>query len=783
MFTSHFSLFTRHVLRIAWSVWPLAFLAALALTFFWPLILVGKFIPHGGGDLASFLYPQYSFAAQAIRSGSIPLWNPHLYSGMPFLADNQSGVLYPINLLAFGWFPNFTYQVMEWLVVLHVWIAGTAMYLCLRMWPIRSTLTPALSQLGRGSALIGAVAYMFSDVFVTHIGNLNLIAAAAWMPLAFGLFARGLYDRRVGKVIGSGAIFGLALLAGHAQMSVITVIGLALIALWQIIVAESWRDRARVIGLSLLMLVVAFGLTAMQLLPSIEMTRYSLRSGLSYAEATAFSLPPTALASIFSPLLFGRGPIDFWGPWQRVETGYLGVVPLLLMLFAFSRNKPRHSERSEESLRQSVETLRFAQGDTQKWFFVALGLLGLLIALGKFTPIYSIFHALPILNGLRVPARLILLTDFSIAALAAIGFERLWTAEYGVRSVLRRGGALSAIGAGVLWIAYRSVGDFEHASNLVLALISFAIISVVATLLSIWRSKSAISHPPSAILLIALLSVELIAFGSTIEIEANDPIANFNHPKVIEFLRSDPNPFRIDNTSSEWQPDAALLNGLADIGGIFNPLGLANYETYRGGMGNRGSALYNFLGVKYVLAPKGLPPGDASFVPVFNADPSIDVYLNTRALPRVQLLDRSIVVASGEEAWQAIHQPEFDPSKEVVIQGGVNRSGAVGQSSNQSISIGLLSNDRIEIDIQSESAAYLVLSNVYYPGWSASIDDRPTEIYPANFAFQAIEVPAGSQHVVLQFDPASWKIGLAISGLTLSVLLFGIAFRLKMLQR
>jgi hypothetical protein len=781
-------MFTRYSSLIIRRVWPYALLAGLALIFFWPMIVAGKFIPHGGGDLASFLYPQYSFAAQSIRLGSIPLWNPHLYSGAPFLADNQSGLLYPINLLAFGLFPNLTYSVMEGLVVLHVWIAGAAMYACLRMWPFRSTLTPALSLIGRGGALIGAVAYMFSDVFVTHIGNLNLIAAAAWMPLAFGLFARGLHDRRVGKIIGSGVIFGLALLAGHAQISVITLIGLAMIALWQVIIAATWRDRARVIGLSVLMLVVAFGLTAMQLLPSIEMTRYSLRSGLSYDEATAFSLPPTALASFFSPLLFGRGPIDFWGTWQRVESGYLGVVPLLLMLFAFTRNKARlptsHPERSEGSRPSGTEILRFAQNDTRAdWFFAALGLLGLLLALGKFTPIYSLFHALPILNGLRVPARFILLTDFSIAALAAIGFERLWTAEFGVRNVLWRGGALLLGGVVVLWAAYQSVGDVSHASNFSSALISFAVIAVTATLLIVWRSNSALHTPHSALLLIALLSVELIAFGSTVEIDTNDPTSNFNHPQVIEALHSDPNLYRIDNTSSEWQPDAALVNGLDDIGGIFNPLGLANYETYRGGMGNRGSALYNFLGVKYVLAPKGQPPGDASFVPVFNADPAIDVYLNTRALPRAQLLDRAIVVASGEEAWLAIHQPDFDPSKVVVLQGGEGRSGAVGQSSNRSISIGLLSSDRIEIDIRSDSAAYLVLSQVYYLGWIASIDNRSTEIYPANFAFQAVAVAAGSHHIVLQFDPASWKVGLVISGLTVTMLLIGIAFRWRTLHR
>ena len=95
-------------------------------------------------------------------------------------------------------------------------------------------------------------------------------------------------------------------------------------------------------------------------------------------------------------------------------------------------------------------------------------------------------------------------------------------------------------------------------------------------------------------------------------------------------------------TRQAWQPDAALMHRLDDIGGIFNPLGLASYETYRGGMG---IAVRRFTlpRTKYVLANKDQPPGDAAFVPVFNGDPHIDVYLNTNALPRAS--DRAGVIS------------------------------------------------------------------------------------------------------------------------------------------
>ena len=707
----------------------LLFLAIITLAFFWPLIWQGYWLPQGGGDLVSFLWPQYHFAAETIKSGSLPLWNPHLYSGAPFLADNQSGVLYPINLLAFLIFPSVTYQLMEGLVILHLWLAGACMYAALRLWP-----TSTRSLTGRGAALLGAITFMFNDVMITHIGNLNLIAAAAWLPLILALLARGLARGSVRTTMLSGVVFAVALLAGHAQMTAITAVGLVVVGVWQFGRAGSWRERGRMIGLAALALIVAFGLSAAQLLPSLEMTRYSLRAGLSYDEATAYSLPPIALASTFSPLLFGRGAGDFSGTWPRVETSFVGMIPLLLAGLAFTRKRSNLA-----------------------WSFAALGLIGLLIALGKYTPIYSLIYALPVLNGLRVPARFILLTNFSLAALAAIGFERLQSVTpVPARSkpVLLVGG----VGALSLLLAFWAAGAAARQNNLIAALTVFLITVLAFTLAtSIFRRPS---------MVIALAALELIALGSTVEIDRNDPTLGYQRQAVIDFLRADGNVFRIENASRAWQPDAALMHGFDDLGGIFNPLGLANYETYRGGMGNRGSALYNFLGAKYVLADKDDPPGEASFVPVFNADPQIDVYLNTRALPRAVLIDEAQIVRSGEDAWAAIHAPEFDPSRAVVIESADDF--AVGPAGgNKTLAFGAVLNNRVELAVTTSAPTLLVMSDVFYPGWSAWIDDQPTAIYPANFAFRAVRVPAGSHRVVFEFEPATWRVGLAITLLTL----------------
>ncbi len=144
--------------------------------FFWPVLVGGDWhIPYGGGDLESFLWPTYRFAAQNLHTGTLPLWNPYLHSGSPYAADNQSGLFYLPNLIL-ALLPNISYRIMEWLVVLHVFIAGAGMYFAANHHCKSNDIRPPL---------VAALAFQFSSVFVTHIGNLNIISSASYLPWAW----------------------------------------------------------------------------------------------------------------------------------------------------------------------------------------------------------------------------------------------------------------------------------------------------------------------------------------------------------------------------------------------------------------------------------------------------------------------------------------------------------------------------------------------------------------------------------------------------------------------
>lgn len=237
-------------------------LGTAVLIFFWPVVSGQAWIPRGGGDLVSFVYPMIRFAAQSLHHGELPLWNPFLYAGAPFLADNQSGLFYPPNLLLFLLNPHPSYRAVEGLVLFHFWLAGTNLYLCLRGWRRQNRIAIL-------PAMLGALAFMFSDLFITHIGNLNLNAVIAWLPLALLALHRAIeavgWQAQLRWALLGGLVVSVSTLAGHGQMTFMVGIFLACYGLYRAVVG--WNGRP-LIHLAIIGVVGMAG-AALALLPAV----------------------------------------------------------------------------------------------------------------------------------------------------------------------------------------------------------------------------------------------------------------------------------------------------------------------------------------------------------------------------------------------------------------------------------------------------------------------------------------------------------------------------------
>lgn len=399
----------------------LAGLAVWALLLFGPLVLTNRVL--ASGDVFTYFTPYRDFAAQALRSGHLPLWNPYLFMGAPFLANSQAAVFYPLHW-PLAWLS--TSRALVWSIVLHIWLAGALTCGWLRH---GLRLRPLAAWLG-GAVVVG------SGFLGGHVGQINQLNAYAWFPALLWALSRARrtpsFDRAAALqlLIVIAGVSALQLLAGHTQAWYISVVGGGLYALAQW--AQEQRQRAApasagrrtwpgppggwrswalagamtggwpllILGLGL---IGGLGLAAAQVWPTLELSALSPRAdGLSYREAVSFSLKPQWLPWSLLPAFGQDLAVRFDSAAFAEFTAYVGLSGLALAAWG---------------VRQALR---------QHWPLLALGLFGLALALGAFNPLYYLaYRLIPGWDLFRAPARWLLLYTVGMAGLAAVGVDRL----------------------------------------------------------------------------------------------------------------------------------------------------------------------------------------------------------------------------------------------------------------------------------------------------------------------------------------------------------------------
>jgi hypothetical protein len=366
-------------------------LAGLILLTFWKLALTNRVL--AGVDVFSYFYPYRDYVNETLRAGRLPLWNPYLFMGAPLLANSQAAVLYPLHWPLVGLSAP---RQVAWSIVLHLWLAGAGTYFFARR----------AVGLGRPGAFLAAMVLALGGFLGAQVEHLNQLNASAWLPwlllcvegAATAARARG----RWGAVPAGAAVVSLVLLAGHTQATYIVLFGAGTYALLRALPRLRQREWAPALqgpGGLLLMSLGGAALAAAQLLPTLELSRLSVRSGgLPYNEAASFSLKPTLLFKAFLPPLL-------WSPPFSEYVAYVGLIGLTLAglgTWAVVRQRQAGAEA------------------------LALALLGVFLALGAYNPAYYVLYKLvPGFDLFRAPARWLLLYALGTALLAGIGWEAL----------------------------------------------------------------------------------------------------------------------------------------------------------------------------------------------------------------------------------------------------------------------------------------------------------------------------------------------------------------------
>ncbi|MCX7670558.1 MAG: hypothetical protein N2439_10865 [Anaerolineae bacterium] len=741
------------------------FLLALAtLGCFWRVATGQNWMPADGGDLVSFLFPIYRFAAASLSTGDWPLWNPHLYGGAPHVGDIQAGFLYPPNLALFLLQPDFPYAALQWLSMAHIWFAGAGTYLFLARG----------QRVRRVAALAGALIFMFSDGFFVHFGNLNYNAVMSWLPWVFWAYTA--YERSgaaaqrrsanspfaLRSSLLAGVLLAIGSLAGHIQATLF--IALALVfysALWLFLHREEPASGRRAIAIALRLGIcglTAALLAAPILLPAFELSGHTARAGWNYQQTAGYSLSPAQWIGWLIPGFFGRGPQFHWGLWPRVESGYVGILPLVLVGLALLLRRERRI-----------------------WLWAGVALASFLLALG----IYAIPHGwltlVPPFGQLRAPGRLVMVTGFALALLAAFGLdaglqafdERMDAAWRRVRRGL--GHITAVVWAIVVPLAYlallltqdRPPEMVSRISVTLIAIMSFAGLLTASLLWMIARDNSWARPTTLGWLAAGLIFLDLASLAAYQDLGNRDPSLSYPQERIVSFLKQQPGPFRIDTRTDiqkEWQPDTALLYGLEDIDGIANPLLLADVARYWDNLGSRSTPLYDLLNIRYVIARKDAPFDWSKFVLAFDGDPRLNVYENRNVLPRAFFVPQVQTVADHEAAWAAIHMPGFDPRVTAVVEAASNLQVAAGGQV-EAIRPGP---NRLTLQVTANGPAFLVISQVWYPGWEVWLDGRPAAPpWRTDYLFQGVVVPEGAHRIELRFAPRGWRVGwwIAAAGL------------------
>jgi len=149
------------------------------------------------------------------------------------------------------------------------------------------------------------------------------------------------------------------------------------------------------------------------------------------------------------------------------------------------------------------------------------------------------------------------------------------------------------------------------------------------------------------------------------------------------------------------------------------------------------------------------------------------LYVNSGVQPRAFIAHTARPAASFEDARSIFFSEKFNPTEEVILHEPLPAIAQDGEPGGTAEIVSMRAN-KVILQTSTDANAYLVLSDTYYPGWTATVDGVETTIARANFCQRAILIPAGNHTVRFSFEPPSVRTGAAITGGALLLFLVGI---------
>lgn len=738
------------------NFWPILVIIFIIAIFFYPVWLQGK-IPLPGDfivgtyypwldykwpgyvfgvpvknpittDVVSFIFPMQMYAVDLLKQGTMPLWNPLILTGTPLLANFQSAPFSPTNIFHFI-LPKLSAWSLQ--IIFQPLLAAIFLYLLLREF--------GLSKL---SSISGGIFFAFAGFSMIWMEWNGHSLTAAFFPLIFLLTIKWL---KTGKLFFGGllsAVFALQIFSGYPQIILYEVLALLILLFF-------YLDFKKAISLGIF-LGLGIGIAAIQILPALELLKYSQRGIEDVLNTSAF-LPWQYLITFFAPDFFGNHATgNFWGEGDyTLVAGYSGVVVTILSgLGLLSKFEDEQSSRASRT-----KNVRFAFG---------LIILSLFIALPN--PL-SIFFKQSGLLALQAASahRSLVLSNLGLSILAAFGLEVFIKEKLGTGQIVRAlylpGIFILGFGIAALISLKLSLTDPQWSLNFKVALrnliLPAGLLLLTAAILfcSLFFKKYA---KVFSVLLILLGIFELFRFGWKFTPFSEKNLV-FPKTPILEFLELKEKPFRV--VAEDVIPINFMMNyGIETVEGYdaVYPLSFAKYlgelnsgkedATPMGRYGsvtNFSSPMLDAANAKYFLTLKRdknrKPDPNGSLPEKFQGKNFAKVYE-----------DKSVAILENMRVYPRAYMEE----------NGIKRAVNYKESPNLK-----------EIELETKTPITLFINDIYYPGWQVKIDGMDGKLTQGNRVFMIVPIKTPGKHEVkLEYKPVSFEIGKLISFISVASL-------------
>lgn len=735
-------------------------LVLIILALYYQLFLFGK-IPFPGDLLVASYSPWFDYykipvqnplisdvfsqfflwkylAIDSFKNFQWPLWNPYSFAGTPLLATYHSATLYPLNVLLL--LP----KVIGWglFIFSQTLIASVTMFLFLGLLT-KSSL----------AKLTGSIMFALGGLMTTWLELGTAVQAMAWLPLALYAVKKFAIQAKFRFILILIISLFLIILAGNAQVTT-----------YSLLIVTSY---ALVLKVPLLMLaiVLSLGLTAIQLLPSLDLLQNSIRQSESYTSQANYGLLPVKdILKFFIADFFGN-PVtrNYWGHLNYSETsGFLGILTLPLLIYGLVKLKSREAV-----------------------FFLVTFSLSIILTFDNPISRYLYSQKIPVLTS-SYASRMLFVTLLAASVITALALNHLQNNKefnFLKRTILWSWSAILGIILGtLLTYCYIALPNFLVAAKN--SLVPFVILTIILVI-SLTKKVN--------VLVLAFLILTSLDLGRYF-LKFNPFVSQqFIFPEVpaLQFLQNQPELFRVGREHAEvLPPNTWIAYNLQSLEG-YDPIYLNQYGKFihflnggdiRTGNSSRYAELsYKYdspfidaANVKFFIGigrdRKGVIPGDlinyhfneAGYNKIFT-DKSAVILENPKALPRVYFLPNFKVV-NYQTMQETIMTESFDPRTTALLEKNLQLSTLTGKGQ---IKIVDYQPNNVKIETKTDSDELLILADQFEDGWKAAVDGKETAISRANFIFRAVKVPAGSHEIVFNYYPKSFDTGLRITLITL----------------